>query len=270
MALTFMKAGQKAQQPAASPAATQPKATPKSSPSFLKSGAAAREAFAAEEAKAELAKQEAGKMWRFWIPQGEDRRITFLDGDLDDDGMLAIGMFHEHRVMLNGNWQYFICTAEADQTQPCPICEAGDKPAFAGVMTIIDHTPHHIKKGPNAGKVIVNQRKLFVARRNTIKQLTKLATKRGGLAGCSFDVSRTGEREPGVGNQFDFVEKFESYEQIAQKFDIPIEQVQPADYTSELSYRSPEELIELGVGKAVKPSGGQFTSKASGDVADQL
>jgi hypothetical protein len=46
-------------------------------------------------------------------------------------------MFYEHRVRLNGEWENYICTAEADQSQPCPICEGGDRPSLVGVMTVI-------------------------------------------------------------------------------------------------------------------------------------
>ena len=53
-----------------------------------------------------------------------------------------------------------------------------------------------MQKGPNKGKVIKNTRKLFIAKNQTIKMLTKLAAKRGGLQGCTFDVARTGDKEP--------------------------------------------------------------------------
>lgn len=270
MALTFAKkstASSGASSPS-TPKSTPQKASNNNSPAgWMKKGAAAAQMMQQEEAKAELAKQEAGKMWRFWMPDGADRQITFLDGNLDDEGMLDIFMFYEHSVRVNGNWEQFVCTAEADQTQPCPLCEGGDRPSLVGVMTVIDHSEHTVKKGPNAGKVIANTRKLFVAKRNTIKQLTKLAVKRGGLAGCTFDVSRTGDKEPGVGNQFDFTTKYDSPDDIAAKYDLKIEDVQPANYQEEVRYRSPEELIELGLGKA---TGGIGTEKGVGNLKDEL
>ncbi|MCL4743818.1 MAG: hypothetical protein KJZ83_00235 [Burkholderiaceae bacterium] len=236
-------------------------------PSFLKKGAAAKKALAHEEAQAELRKQEQGRMWRFYLKEGEDRQITFLDGELDAEGMLDIFMFYEHNVRVNGDWQQFVCTSDVDQTQPCPICEKGERSSFVGVMTIIDHSEYVIKKGPNAGKKVANQRKLFVAKQGTIKHLTKLAAKRGGLAGCTFDVSRTGDKEPGVGNQYDFVQKFDSYEEIAAKYGMKVEDVHPANYAEEIRFRSPEELIELGVGKAL---GGPGFEKGASNVKDEL
>jgi hypothetical protein len=234
--------------------------------SFFKKGKAAHEAIQKEEAAAELRKQEQGKLWRFWMPSGETRQITFLDGDLDDDGMLDILMYHEHGVRVNGNWEQFVCTAETDQTQPCPICEKGERPSLVGVMTVIDHSEHKIKKGANAGKIITNQRKLFVAKMGTIRTLTTLAAKRGGLAGCLFDVSRGGDDDPNVGNLFDFTHKFDSAEEIANQFDLKVEECVPANYEEEIRYRSPEELIELGIGKAVSGPG---TEKGS-NLKDEL
>jgi hypothetical protein len=217
---------------------------------WAKTGQAAKAALAHEDQKAEERKAEQGKLWRFFLGDGEEGQITFLDGKLDKDGMLDIPIFYEHRIRINGEWQNYICTAEIDQSQPCPVCEKGDKPALVGVMTVLDHRQHTIKKGPNAGKMITNTRKLFVAKRTTIQTLTKLAVKRGGLAGCTFDVSRSNDRAAAVGDMFDFTQKFSTLSEIAEKFSLKLEDVQPANVEEEIIYRSPEKLIELGVGKA--------------------
>jgi hypothetical protein len=206
-------------------------------------------------------------MFRFRMAEGEDKRITFLDGKLDADGMLDIPMYREHMVKINGGWQNFVCTAEADQTQPCPLCEAGDRSSLVGVMTIVDHTPHKIKNGPKAGQVISNTRKMFPAKPQTLKVLTTLAKKRGGVSGCTFDVSRIGDNSASVGSQFDFVEKFNTRSAIAQKFGLKEEDVQPADYGAEIRYYTPQELIDLGVGKGVKASS---YAGASSNLNDEL
>lgn len=234
---------------------------------FLKKGTAAKELIQQEEAAAELRKQEQGRMWRFRMPSGEQRQVTFLDGDLDADGMLDVPMFYEHTVQVNGSWENFVCTADQDQTQPCPLCEGGKRPSLVGVLTVIDHTEITVKKGANAGKKIAHQRKLYVAKQSTIKVLTTLAVKRGGLAGCLFDISRTGDDEAAVGNMFDFTHKFESAEEIAEQFGIKAEDCVPADYDAEIRYRSPEELIELGVGKAVASGG---IKPKAGALSDEL
>jgi hypothetical protein len=253
VALTFTKKKPQAQdedggtttmeKPASAPQVSAPKL------GWLKQGNAAKQAMAYEEAKAEERKAEAGRLWRFYVKKGEDAQITFLDGALDADGMLDIMMFYEHRLHIAGDWENFVCTSEADQTQPCPICAKGDKPSLVGVMTVVDHTKRTIAKGPNAGKVIANRRKLFVAKQHTIRQLNKLAAKRGGLVGVTFDVSREGDKDPAVGSMFDFVHKYASLAELAQTLDLKIEDVQPANYQEEIRYRSPEELLALGVGK---------------------
>lgn len=235
--------------------------------SWMLKGSAAKSALAQEEAHAELLKQEAGRLWSYWMPEDSDRQVTFLDGDLDAEGMLDILMYRQHSVPLNGNWEQFVCTAQEDQSQPCPICASGDRPSLVGVMTIIDHNPHTIKKGPNQGKLIQNSRKLFIAKRNTIKILTKIAVKRGGLSGCTFDISRGGKNDPAVGSQFDFVQKYGKRSEIAAKFGLKEEEVQPANYAEEIRYRTPEQLIELGVGKAASGVGYE---KGVGKLKDEL
>ena len=101
----------------------------------------------------------------------------------------------------------------------------------------------------NAGKVIVNSRKKFVAKKGTIQLLTTLAKKRGGLKYATFDVSRTGDKEPAVGDVFDYTEKAANASQLAKKYDLKPEDVEAANYEEEITYRSPEQLLELGVGK---------------------
>jgi hypothetical protein len=249
------------------PPVSQKKAPSSSQSNWIKKGAAAKEALAAEEVAAELRKADAGRLYRFRMNEGDERRITFLDGSLDGDGMLDISMYREHMIRLNGSWQNFVCTAEADQTQPCPICDSGDRPSLVGAMTVIDHTPYTVKSGVNAGKTISNTRKLFLVKPQTLKQLTTLAKKRGGLAGCTFDVSRVGDTSASVGNQFDFVEKITSRQAIAEKYGLKPEDVIPAAYDAEIKYFSPQELIALGVGKATKSL---TSAAASASVSDEL
>ena len=62
-------------------------------------------------------------------------------------------------------------------------------------------------------------------------------------------------------------QKFSSYEEIAGKYGLQLEEVQPANYAEEIRYRTPEELIELGVGKALSGPG---LSKGSSNLKDEL
>lgn len=226
--------------PAAKPSKSETKTG--GSMSFLKQGAAAKQAQVEASAKAEAAKAEAGKLWRFRIPEGDedDRTITFLDGTLDEDGTLDAPMWHEHTLQLGGNWKNVPCTSHEE---PCPICANGDNAALVAGFTVIDHTPFVIKNGPNAGKKITQSRKLFVAKRTTYALLQKLAAKHGGLAGTTWEVSRTGDKSPAVGNIFQFSEKNTMVELKKQFKD----DAEPADFAEEITYYNREELIQQGV-----------------------
>jgi hypothetical protein len=231
---------------------------------WMKKGANAKTAVAQAEAKVEAAKAEAGKLWRFWMPADSERMVTFLDGGIDDEGMLDIPVWNEHRVKVNGDWESFVCVAEEE---PCPGCESGDHRAgLVGALTILDHTPYTIKSGPNAGKTKQDSRKLFVPTRQTMKILTSLAKKLpGGLAGRSFTVMRTGDKEPGVGNQFMWDNgPARSPQELAALYSLKAEECMPADYSHEITHRTAEELGELGW---VKPLHGVGNEKGVVDKA---
>jgi hypothetical protein len=251
--LTFMK--KKGAAAAPEEASAKPAQAPATNPTgfnFFKRGSAAKQAMEAADAKAEMAKAEAGKLWRYWMAPDEDRTITFLDGVLDEDGMLDLPMFEEHELKIAGEREHFVCVNEQEI---CPICEKGDsRPVLVGVLTVLDHKPHKIKTGPNAGKTIQHTRKLFVAKRQTIKKLSKKAQKYGGLVGCTFEVSRTGDKEPSVGSDFEFVEQL-APAALAAKYGLKLEDVQPADYDHEITYRTAADLVALGVGKAASGPG---------------
>ena len=113
--------------------------------SWIKRGAAAKTAFAQEEAKAELRKQEAGKMWDFWMPEDLERQspsstASSMRTACSNAACSTSTRPHQRLRTLR-------LTVDQDQSQPCPICESGDRPALVGVMTIIDHTEHTVQKG---------------------------------------------------------------------------------------------------------------------------
>lgn len=243
-----------------------PTGTPGKTPSFMKTGAAAQAALAHEDAKQEAAKLERGKMFRYRLKENESGKITFLDGDLDDAGMLDAPMFYEHAVKKDGKWGNYVCTQESEGH--CPICDMGDhKSSFVAVFTVLDHTPYKVQNGPNAGKTIVNQRRLFVAKRETFKLLGKLGAKRGGLKGCTFEATRGNEKTAAVGNSFDFEAKH-TLEEIAAEYGLKPEEVLPADYSKEITFLSAQELVDLGMGKALTGPG--HSAPAAKSVKENL
>jgi hypothetical protein len=225
---------------------------------FMKTGAAAKALLQEETAKAEAAQAERGKLWRFRIPEqkcGEDFTVSFLDGILDEDGALSAPMWMEHTIYLAGRWQNVPCTSHEE---PCPICANTDsKSALVAGFTVIDHTPYKILKGPNAGQMVKDQRRLFIAKKSTFAILQKLASKQGGLIGCTFEVSRQNDKSPSVGDLFQFLEK----RKLSQLASIYGDAATPADFGEEITYYSAQQLIGMGVkGTAMGKIGGEGNS----------
>lgn len=243
----------------AKPAPTQAKPAEKKGLSFIKKGKEAQATFNKEEHKAEMASK--NKVFRFFVTKDNDASVTFLDGDLAD-GMLDIPFFYEHNINMNGKWgNFFICTQDEE---PCPICEGGNSPSYVGVLTVIDHSEYVSKKDGQTKKDNV---KLFVAKRETIKMLQKIAVKRGGLRGCRFDVSRTGDKSASVGNVFDFTEKL-SNEQLVKLYGEKSKAIGYEELLATMYMPAPE-LRKLGFG-ASNPVGGESAPDDEGSYDDKL
>lgn len=242
--------------PKPSPAPAAKAAAPAAKPalSFLKRGKEAKAIAEQEDKKAEM----RGKDYvsRFFVPLSVGTGcITFLDGDLVD-GILDIPFFHEHNVNMNGKFNnFFICTQDEE---PCPICEGGAPASYVGAMSVIDHAEWKDKNGVTHRDV----RKLFVAKRDTIKLLQQYAVKRGGLRGCTFDVSRVGDKSPAVGSAFDFTEKLTEAQLVAKyksKGPKDPDRSMPLNYEEYLQsqYQPASELRKLGFGSSSNPVGSE-------------
>jgi len=241
-----------------------PKVAQSQTPSWAKRGKAATAAMEKYDQDAEKYFAEKNRMWRFWIPKGETARVTFIDGNLLPDGTLDILTFREHTIQINGEWQTFVCIAE---TEPCPCCEGGDFPSLVGVLSILDHRTYKGKKG-----VYKDTQKLYVAKKNTIKLLQQYATKRDGLAGCTFEISRLNDNDPNVGGSFDFEEKH-SMAELQKLFTRKgkdgktVTTFVPADYEKEIVYLSGKELRAKGFGSG-HPIGSETAADAEAAGAE--
>lgn len=215
-----------------------PETKPKPGLSFLKKGQAAKDTFDAEEKKTEMAMKNTAR--RFWLKMDKpSATITFVDGNLIE-GSFDNPFAFEHFVTIAGKGNNLICLHEEES---CPICEGGAKYSYVGYFTVIDHREYK----DNQGKTHKDKKRLFVAKRSTIKQLLTSAQKRGGLAGCLFDVSRTGDKEASVGNVFDFTEKLTSAQMKAKYGDEAI----PFNYDEAIAegYISAKDLRKMGFGQ---------------------
>jgi len=204
--------------------------------SFLKKGADAQKVLVAEQAAQDLRDKDKGA-FRFWIPKGAETSVTFLDGDLDENGLLDIPVFYEHNLKLNGKWgNLFVCTRDSE---PCPLCETGNTPSCCAALTVIDHSSYVSKKD---NKTYADNVKLMIIKSGTRKDLQRLAVKRQGLTGCTFDVSRKNEdKSPAVGDLFDFSQKL-SPEDLEAKWG---DKSKPLDYAKEIVYMEADEITKL-------------------------
>jgi hypothetical protein len=219
--------------------------------SYLKKGAQAAKEVSKAETQAELNKS---KVYRFWLPKDSDARITFLDGDLLPNGLIDGTVYHEHDVKINGKFgNPFVCIKEYEV---CPLCEQGDNSSFVAAFTIIDHRSYEDREG----KTVKDTLRLFVCKLDTYKMLQKIATKRGGLAGCTFDVTRTGDKSANVGNMFDFVEK-KQVAALLKKYKVEV-----VDYEKAIPYRDEESLRALGFGS---DNSAQYGSKYKGKATEE-
>src|SRR5947209_7977676 len=116
---------------------------------FIKTGAESAALAQQAAVEAERKKEQQGKLYRFWLKDNEEARITFIDGELNADGYLTPPRWYEHNLFLNGSWNnYFVCPEKTlpESKDSCPICESGDRPSLVAAFTIIDHRTYVGKK----------------------------------------------------------------------------------------------------------------------------
>lgn len=223
---------------------------------FLKRGAESKNLAQAEQAQAESRKAEQGKPWRFFVKQGESTTITFVDGELDHEGYLVPPRLYEHNLKIAGKWgNLFVCPAQSEPEagHRCPICESGARPTLYAAFTIVDHTETKSKDGTKTYK---DQTRMLMATPTTYEMLHKIAQKRGGLAGATFEVSRsTKDKSPAAGDFYDFETK-RTPEKLKgmwvnryEKDGKPVEEDQftVIDYDNAFNYHSPDELRAMPI-----------------------
>ena len=245
---------------------------------FLKTGAESAKLAEKAKAEAEARKAEQGTMFNFFLKNGEEARITFVDGELSKEGNLMPPRYYEHSMMEQGTWGHFyVCPEKTLQEtkDKCPLCESGDRPALISLFTVIDHRTYQSR---DKTKTYVNTKKLLKAKPPTFEILNKLAQKRGGLAGVTFDVSRSmNGKAPSVGDLFDFVEKKEIdelkkiylIEKVDPKTNVKTKETNftPADYEKEIVFRTGDELRKIGYDKPSVTSPATST-EPSGEMPD--
>lgn len=250
--------------------------------SFLKKGSESAALAQKEAVIAQARKDGYGKLWRFYLKTGESAKITFVDGDLDKDGNLTPVRFYEHNLYMNQEWNnFFLCPEQSnpDSGEKCPICASGDSPKLVALFTVIDHRVAKSKKDPT--KEFKDQKRLLAATPSTFEMFQKLAIKREGLAGVTFDVSRNNDKQsPSVGSLFDF-DKKTPVEELKKLYTRSVTNPQTnvtsietiftvADYDAEITVRTGAELAKMGLGKPVAMVSSPAGSQGTTDYASQM
>jgi len=253
------------QTPEAAPATPTPSTGGTSfQPSWLKKGADAEKGFEEQTHSNETIggaiDRRKAMVWDFWLREGEEHRITFLDGHLSTDpneeGRLLYPAFRMHTVRnprYTNQFDSFVCLSEEDTG--CPLCENDDNPVFVAPFPVIDHTKIMTKKGE-----VQNVVKLYLAKSITIKMLQKKAGKFQGLAYQTFDVSRTDKKMARVGDQMEHIQSvtLEALQKRFPELNLPLGDEW---YAKNLPYFSREEIIAMGHGSV---EGGPSAGAAPG------
>jgi len=208
------------------------------------------------------------QLWPFWIPVGEERDVTFLDGDVvTEDGieLFDVPFYLQHTVQTGTTWLSFQCPKR--KHGDCPACNSGIKGTYVCVFTIINHTSIVSKKDPSV--VYENQKQLFIATSGTREELFMRAKKFGGsLKGQLVNIGRSKkDKAPRVGDVFTFMGKrslAELKKVCGKEYNFS-----PANYDEDLFVYTPEQLLELGVGYKLSNSAKPSAQSSKGPVPQE-
>lgn len=187
------------------------------------------------------------KIWRFYMRQGDEQEITFVDDDTKplpleiDNKKVKVSLpvlFREYQLYLNGDWRNWFTVP--DDSDDDLLVKQGHRASQVAAFTIIDHNEWTDRNGVTHKDVL----KTFVVKTSTptFKLLQKQSAKRKGLRGCRFTVSRLGQKTCNVGDVFEFEEKT----------DLPKE-IQPVNYLEEFRPKTKAEMEKI-VGSVVEES----------------
>lgn len=164
--------------------------------SLFKTGDALARAVSQEKKRRE--NRSGGKPIRFWMKPDSEAEVIILDNSLDFG-------FYEHNLIdpQTGKWGNTECCVQ--ETEVCPLCEAGSNPYMVLFLTVIDTKEYVTKKGQK----IPFTKKLFPVKvGNTMNTIQKIAKQFKGLRGIKLSLSRSGKQNsPSVGDTILPIEK---------------------------------------------------------------
>ena len=172
---------------------------------------------------------------RFWMKNGTDREVTFIDPafiDFNGKQVPTPLVYQEYNLNMNGHWRNFF-TRSTDESQDF-LAELGHRASRVAALTVIDHSEWTDRKG----NVHKDEITLYVLKRSSTvwKQLTRFIQSQGSLQGQKFRLSRMGDKSPGAGSLIEHIGKSDVYDPQVHK---------PLDYFALLAPKTREELMDL-------------------------
>lgn len=199
---------------------------------------------------------------RFYIPVGEEYRVTILDdhvqtlvaskdGPKDEDGeprkfkLKAPLFFDEHNPVTRdreGNKRYKNFTTCRRKSGDCPLCDANDEPRAMVALTVIDHHKwtDKEKKTHRDTRTLLIMSKASTMYAQLYRIIVKLRESGKPLRGMSFLITREGPRNP-PGHGTAIVRDVDG-----DPFDLdklPAEDRVPFCYPEVLAPQKPEDII---------------------------
>lgn len=194
---------------------------------------------------------------RFKLKPGEKGKVIFLDHP-------QVWLW-EHTHKVNGNFETYTCT---DEAETCPLCMAGIKRAPILVATVIDCRKI---KSEKTGKVYQFQKSLFVAKGKAIRALMRqyLEGAKVDLTNYAIDIERDTDPKSVACGEFFAEDKRISVaglEKIAAKVNEDPKEIKeylkPYDYMTILAPLPDSDLRRIaGLGE---PLGGAASSELDG------
>lgn len=184
---------------------------------------------------------------RFWLKPNAKATVIFLD---DEPACI-----HEHNPKINGKYDtYYTCLKDSypDSVSCCEIL-GPDTRRYVGYFTIVDCTQWKDTKG-NVHQFEV---KLLPARLQSLKYLqSKKDDRDGRLKGRVYKVNRTDEKQPNIGNDWEYDKDVEKWDQLFSQANYKGKKLSEL-FTSE----DPDVIARVRKTFAVSSTEGKITQK---------
>ena len=172
---------------------------------------------------------------RFWMKNGTDREITFIDPatvEFNGQQIPTPIQYQEYNLNMNGHWRNWF-TRPTDDTQDF-LRELGHRASKVAALTVIDHSEWTDRKGV----VHKDEITLYVVKRSSTvwKQIERFYQTHGSLEGQRFRISRMGDKSPGAGSLLEHIGASDVYDPQVHK---------PLNYFDILAPKTREELMDL-------------------------